>query len=68
MPISVGKIMKISRFYPNNLLLSYYFKLLLISKIFLYNESYIYDRSIDCLYNKQEMYNNIYIWEKTTIY
>jgi len=68
MPINVGKIMKISIFSPKNLLLSYYFKLISISKILLYNEMYIYNRSIDCLYNKQEMYNNLYIWGKPTIY
>jgi len=68
MPISIRKIMEISRFSPNNLLLWFYFKLLFINKILLYNESHIYNRSIDCLYNTQEVYNNLYIWGKTTIY
>jgi len=68
MLVSVGKIMKISRFSPKNLLLSSYFKLIYISKILLYNKGHIYNRSIDCLYNTQEVYNNLYIWGKTTIY
>ena len=65
------KVLKICLKKSNNPLkynINFFFILYIISKILLYNEVNIYSKRIDCANDKkQEMYNNLYIWDKITI-